>query len=239
MDNNEKELMDQLKGIIDNAGEDYLDKAEQEAKHVFTEMVKAFDSDLPKDLNTILLGIQKVDDEDEIAEAKAGMRQSVKSQFLDSLDDPEAQCMRVKPIIGEIEPDNFIDMLHDTETAMLLSAWFEPTALVSRIKRNGVTLHVMALPNAITYIKTLATGDTITKYWGNKRDADGKIVYPEPSDFDEKYEFDLVRGTYKYLAMPMEMKQDSPKAYETLLEAISEKVQRQVQQSMDDDDDEA
>lgn len=236
MDNNEKELMDQLKGIIDNAGEDYLDKAEQEAKHVFTEMVKAFDSDLPKDLDTILLGIQKVDDEDEIAEAKAGMRQSVKSQFLDSLDDPEAQCMRVKPIIGELEPDNFIDMLHDTETAMLLSAWFEPTALVSRIKRNGVTLHVMALPNAITYIKTLATGDTITKYWGNKRDADGKIVYPEPSDFDEKYEFDLVRGTYKYLAMPMEMKQDSPKAYETLLEAISEKVQRQVRQSMDDDD---
>ena len=239
MDNNEKELMDQLKGIIDNAGEDYLDKAEQEAKHVFTEMVKAFDADLPKDLDTILLGIQKVDDEDEIAEAKAGMRQSVKSQFLDDLDDPEAQCMRVKPIIGEIEPDNFIDMLHDTETAMLLSAWFEPTALVSRIKRNGVTLHVMALPNAITYIKTLATGDTITKYWGNKRDADGKIVYPEPSDFDDKYEFDLVRGTYKYLAMPMEMKQDSPKAYETLLEAISEKVQRQVRQSMDDDDDEA
>lgn len=239
MDNNEKELMDQLKGIIDNASEDFLDKAEQEAKHVFTEMVKAFDSDLPKDLNTILLGIQKVDDEDEIAEAKAGMRQSVKSQFLDDLDDPEAQCMRVKPIIGEIEPDNFIDMLHDTETAMLLSAWFEPTALVSRIKRNGVTLHVMALPNAITYIKTLATGDTITKYWGNKRDADGKIVYPEPSDFDEKYEFDLVRGTYKYLAMPMEMKQDSPRAYETLLEAISEKVQRQVRQSMDEDDDEA
>jgi hypothetical protein len=239
MDNNEKELMDQLKGIIDNAGSDYLDKAEQEAKHIFTEMVKAFDSDLPQDLETILLGIQKVDDEDEIAEAKAGMRQSVKSQFLDNLDDPEAQCMRVKPIIGEIEPDNFIDMLHDTETAMLLSAWFEPTSLVSRVKRNGVTLHVMALPNAITYIKTLATGDTITKYWGNKRDADGNIVYPEPSEFDDQYEYDLVRGTYKYLAMPMEMKQDSPQAYETLLQAISEKVQRQVRNSFGDDDDEA
>ena len=55
---------------------------------------------------------------------------------------------------------------------------------------------------------------------------------------DEKYEFDLVRGTYKYLAMPMEMKQDSPKAYETLLEAISEKVQRQVRNSFGDDGDE-
>jgi len=236
MDNNEKELMDQLKGIIDDAGSDYLDKAEQEAKHIFTEMCKAFDADLPKDLETILLGIQKVDDEDEIAEAKAGMRPSVKSQFLEGLDDPEAQCMRVKPIIGSIEPDHFIDMLHDTETAMLLSAWFEPHSLVSRVKRNGVVLHVMALPNAITYIKTLATGDTITKYWGNKRDAEGNIVYPELSDFDEKYEYDLVRGTYKYLAMPMEMKQDSPKAYETLLEAISEKVQRQVRQSFDEGD---
>jgi hypothetical protein len=239
MDNNEKDLMAELEGIINNAGSDYLDKAEQEAKHIFTEMCKAFDADLPNDLETILLGIQRVDDEEEIAEAKAGMRPSVKSQFLEGLDDPEAQCMRVKPIIGSLEPDNFIDMLHDTETAMLLSAWFEPTSLVSRVKRNGVTLHVMALPNAITYIKTLATGDTITKYWGNKRDADGKILYPEPSDFDEKYEFDLVRGTYKYLAMPMEMKQDSPKAYETLLEAISEKVQRQVRNSFGDDDDEA
>jgi hypothetical protein len=239
MDNNEKDILAELEGIINNAGSDYLDKSEQEAKHVFTEMCKAFDADLPKDLETILLGIQKVDDEEEIAEAKAGMRPSVKSQFLEGLDDPEAQCMRVKPIIGELEPDNFIDMLHDTETAMLLSAWFEPHSLVSRVKRNGVTLHVMALPNSICYIKTLATGDTITKYWGNKRDADGKIVYPEPSDFDEKYEFDLVRGTYKYLAMPMEMKQDSPKAYETLLEAISEKVQRQVRNSFGDDDDEA
>jgi hypothetical protein len=34
------------------------------------------------------------------------------------------------------------------------------------------------------------------------------------------------------------MKQDSPKAYETLLEAISEKVQRQVRNSFGDEGDE-
>ena len=45
--NNEKELMAELEGIMNNAHQDLVQKTEEEATHIFTELCKQFDAEIP------------------------------------------------------------------------------------------------------------------------------------------------------------------------------------------------
>jgi hypothetical protein len=240
MDNNEKELMDQLKGIIDNAGEDLANKTVEEATHIFSVLCTQFDEHIPDDVEAVLMGMTEVSDPDEVSEAreraKTGDR-AIMSQFLDNgLDTEGARAMKLQAIVQGIDGEMMLDLLQDTETAMLLSAWLEPEGLVARVRRPDGVLQVMTTAGSVQFIKTLPTGDRIVKFWGHDRNPDGKHVYPMRDDFANDYEYELCRGTYKYLAMPLELKKDSQDAYDTLLNAISEKLQRQVQRDNDDDE---
>lgn len=239
MENNDKELMAELEDIVNNAEGKILDDVENEATHIFSELCKQFDEDIPVEVQTVLLGLQEVDDPDEIADAKSRARggdKAVMSQFIGSLDEEGCKTMKLSSIVSDLDPENFLDMLQDTDTSVLLCEWFEPKSLVSRVRYEGCVLQVMVTAGTVHFIKTLPTGDKVTKFWGRKKHSDGKTVYPERSDFANDYEYDLCRGTYKYLAMPMEMKQESREAYDTLLNAIAEKMQRAMRRSMESDD---
>ena len=239
MEDNEKELMAQLEGIINNAGEDIANKTVEEATHIFSVLCNQFDTDIPDEVEAVLLGLTEVSDPDEVAEAKERAKtgdRSVMSQFLDNgLDTEGARAMKLQAIVQGIDGEMMLDLLQDTETAMLLSAWLEPEGLVARVRRPDGLLQVMVTAGSVQFIKTLPTGDRITRFWGHDRKPDGKHVYPERDDFANDYEYELCRGTYKYLAMPLELKKDSQDAYDTLLNAISEKLQRQVRKDNDDE----
>ena len=239
MEDNEKELMAQLEGIINNAQEDIMEKTVQEATHIFSALCKRFDQDIPDDVEAVLLGMVQVTDPDEEATAREHARtghKAIMSQFLENgVDDPESRAMKLQSIVTSLDAEMLLDLLQDTETAMLLSAWLEPEGLVARVRRPDGLLQVMVTAGSVQFIKTLPTGDRIVKFWGDKR-KDSKAVYPERSDFANDYEYELCRGTYKYLAMPLELKKDSQAAYDTMLNAISEKLQRQVQRDGDDEE---
>ena len=241
MDNNEKELMAQLEGIINNAHEDLVDKTVQEATHIFSELCKQFDTDIPDSVEAILLGLTEVTDAEEIDEAKERAKnhdKAVMSQFLEEgLDDPEARAMKLQSIVHQVDGERMLDLLQDTDTAMLLSAWLEPQGLITRVRRPDGLLQVMVTSGSVQFIKTLPTGDRIVKFWGAERKENGKTVYPERSDFANDYEYELCRGTYKYLAMPLELKSKSQEAYDTLLNSISEALQRQMKKEFGDDED--
>ena len=239
MEDNEKELMANLESIMNNAGEDLLDKTVQEATHIFSQLCNQFDQDIPNDVEAVLLGMVQVTDPDEEKEARDRARaddRAITSQFLENgVDDPESRAMRLQSIVTSLDAEMLLDLLQDTETAMLLSAWLEPEGLITRVRRPDGLLQVMTTQGSVQFIKTLPTGDRIVRFWGDKREG-GKAVYPMRDDFANDYEYELCRGTYKYLAMPLELKKDSQAAYDTMLNAISEKLQRQVQRDGDDDE---
>ena len=242
MDNNEKDILNEVEGIINSTYEEYSTGHKLEALHIFSEMCKTFDQELPSDIETALFGVTFPDDDekDEILNnAKEHPERTVVSQFADTskgLDDPDLRAAKCQSVIHSIPKDHFMDMLMDNETSMLLSAWLAPQALISRVKDNGNTLQVMVTQNSIVFIKTLPTGDTVTKYWGmgEPKDSKGKTVFPERKDFTESLEYELVRGTYRYLCMPLELKEKSEQAYELLLETISENIQRKIQEGDED-----
>ena len=242
MDNNEKDILNEVEGIINGAHEEYSLGHKKEALHIFTEMCKSFDQELPSDIETALFGVTFAEGdelEEVMKDAKENPHKTVVSQFADTsrgLDDPDLKAAKVRSVVHSIPQEQFMDMLMDNETSMLLSAWLEPHALISRVKSNGYIFQVMATQNSIVYIKTLPTGDTVTKYWGmgEPKGKDGKTVYPERKDFTEPLEYELVRGTYRYLCMPIELKEKSQQAYELLLETISENIQRKIKEGDED-----
>jgi hypothetical protein len=242
MEDNEKELMAQLEGIMNNAGEDLMDKTVKEATHIFSELCNQFDRDIPDDVEAILMGMVQVTDPDEEKEARQRARdadRAIMSQYLENgVDDPESRAMRLQSIVTSLDAESILDLLQDTETAMLLSAWLEPEGLITRVRRPDGLLQVMTTAGSVQFIKTLPTGDRIVRFWGHERKENGRAKYPERDDFANEYEYELCRGTYKYLAMPLELKKDSEAAYDTMLNAISEKLQRQVRKDNDDTDQE-
>lgn len=230
MEPNEKELMDSLKDILDNASNDLADKSREEMTAMASQLADAFSEQIEKDVRTAVFGVTVLSD-DQRAEAKerwsSGDGHALKSPFVNSIDDDDAKCAKVQDIIHGIPKEAMLDFFDDFDGMMLLSGWLEPVGLIAFVRYdNGSTFQVFTTRDYVQTTRTLATGDKVSRNYKVGEDK------PDFDDLDE-YETDLVRGIHVALAMPHMVKQQSEGLYDTMIAAIQAKIERKTRSQED------
>jgi len=229
-------LMAELKAIVDTEAQDMKGDAHREAEHIFTQIVKEFskDSDV-KDKQSILAVVSMCEDREkmikDITENDAAYIRSdfvTKEEMINGVG-KGAQC---KIVANNMSESKFVEMLNDIESNILLCAWLDPVGLITRLKRNDQTLNVFVSAENIVFIRQLPNGEQVTNSWG--ADTNDR---PKPSEFDDDFEYEFLRLSYKALAEPQMIKAKSQDAFEMMVSAIGDKIQQKME-NLDDDDSE-
>lgn len=230
MEDNEKELMDALKDIVDNASNDLTDKSREEMASMSSQLADAFSEQIEPEIRTAIFGVTVLSDEQR-AEAKErwenGDSHALKSPFVHSIDDDDAKCAKVQDILHGIPQGAVLDFFDDFDGMMLLEGWLEPQGLIAFVRYDdGSTFQVFTTQEYVQTTRTLATGDKVSRNY--------KVGTDTP-DLDElsEYETDLVRGIHVALAMPKMIKAESQELYDTMLLAIQTKIERKTRTQED------
>lgn len=227
-------LMAELKAIVDNEAEDLKGMAQKEAEHIFTKIVDEFnqDDDLAE-ASSVLAVVSMVADRDamikDIEENDAGY---IRSEFVSDEDMRNgigrgAQC---KVVAKGMKEKRFMEALTDIESNILLNAWLDPVALITRLKRNDQILNVFASAENLVFIRQLPNGERVTRSWDSAADE-----RPTTAEFDDEFDYEFIRITYSALADPHMIKAKSKEAFEMMVNAIGDKIQRKMENLGDDE----
>jgi hypothetical protein len=129
-----------------------------------------------------------------------------------------------------MKESKFIEMLNDIESNILLCAWLDPVGLITRLKRNGQILNVFASAETLVFIRQLPNGEQVTRSWGAETDE-----RPKASEFDDDFDYEFIRLSYKALAEPHMIKAKSQDAFEMMVSAIGDKIQQKMENLNDDE----
>lgn len=227
--------MAELRSVVDGSELSTVSDALNETTNVFTMLCREFDKTIPKAVGGTLAVITTLDNEG-TAQAVEDMLSGKAEYFKDTgtTDDDirsgRGMPARVELVAPQVKASEMLNLLADTEGSILLNAWKDPVSLIVRVRHGEDLLQVMATAPSIVFIKTLPTGDTITKTWVSA------VKAPTREEVDSDYEFDLVRLTYSHLAEPHIIKKESPKAFEILVDSIGHKMERQMKEMMGEDE---
>lgn len=221
MEDENKDLMAELQAITDKEASRLESKESKEQTAVFDGLLKAFDTDRTN-TEAILAVINIVSREQALEELKGKSAKQILRNDID-LDDPDLQGGRVTIVTETLKAKQFMDMLQDFETSIVLSVWRKPAGLVSRVIIDNSVLQVMAFRDKLSYRKTLPSGDSVTKHWNVNNDE-----APEREHFDTDYEYDLVKSTYVHLTNPMMFKSESPLMYAETSAMILRRIAKEI-----------
>ena len=234
-DPNIEALMAELRSVVDGSELSTASNALEETTNVFTTLCREFDKVIPESVTGTLAVITTLDEEG-TAQAIADML-SGKAEYLkdagttdDDIRSGKGTPAKVELVAPSVVGTEMLTMLSDTEASILLNAWKNPVSLISRVRRNNELLQVMVTASTMVFIKTLPSGDTITKRWSSE------VSAPTLEELDNEYEFDLIRLTYSYLAEPHIIKQKSQEAFDLLVASIGHKMERQMREAGIDPD---
>ena len=232
-DPNVDALMAELKAIVDNEAQDMKGMAQQEAEHIFTQIVKEFskDSDVC-DKKSVLAVISVVEDRDKmIKDIEENDASYIKSDFVtkDEMLNGVGKGAQCKIVAADMSESKFIEMLNDIESNILLCAWLNPVSLITRLKRNDEILNVFVSAETIVLIRQLANGEQVTRSWGGEPDD-----RPKASEFED-FDYEFIRLSYKALAEPHMIKAKSQDAFEMMVSAIGDKIQQKMENLNDDE----
>ena len=233
-DPNVDALMAELKAIVDNEAQDMKGMAQQEAEHIFTQIVKEFskDSDVC-DKQSVLAVISIVEDRDKmIKDIEENDASYIKSDFVtkDEMLNGVGKGAQCKIVAADMSESKFIEMLNDIESNILLCAWLDPVGLITRLKRNGQTLNVFASAETLVFIRQLPNGEQVTRSWGGDKED-----RPKASEFDDEFDYEFLRLSYKALAEPHMIKAKSQDAFEMMVSAIGDKIQQKMENLNEED----
>lgn len=221
MEDNNKDLMAELQAITDKEATRLESKEAKEQTAVFDGLLKAFDTDRAN-TEAILAVINIVSRDQALTElGKEGAKRILRDDV--DMDDPDLMGGRVTIVTETLKAEQFMNMLKDFETSIVLSAWRKPTGLVSRVIIDNSVLQVMAFADKLSYRKTLPSGDSVTKHWNVIVDES-----PEREHFDTDYEYDLVKQTYIHLTQPMMFKSESPLMYAETSAMILRRISKEI-----------
>jgi hypothetical protein len=232
-DPNVDALMAELKAIVDNEAQDMKGMAQQEAEHIFTQIVKEFskDSDVC-DKQSVLAVVSIVEDRDKmIKDIEENDASYIKSDFVtkDEMLNGVGKGAQCKIVAADMSESKFIEMLNDIESNILLCAWLNPVSLITRLKRNDEILNVFVSAETIVLIRQLANGEQVTRSWGGEPDD-----RPKASEFED-FDYEFIRLSYKALAEPHMIKAKSQDAFEMMVSAIGDKIQQKMENLGDDE----
>jgi len=229
-DPNIEALMAELKSVVDGSELSTASNALEETTNVFTALCRQFDKVIPESVTGTLAVITTLDEEGS-AQAIEDML-SGKAEYLkdagttdDDIRSGNGTPAKVELIAPSVVGTEMLTMLSDTEASILLNAWKNPVSLISRVRRGNELLQVMVTASTMVFIKTLPSGDTITKRWSSE------VSAPTLEELDNEYEFDLIRLTYSYLSEPHIIKQKSQEAFDLLVASIGHKMERQMREA--------
>lgn len=228
-------LMAELKAIVDNEAQDMKGDAQKEAEHIFGEMVKAFDKDEEISKRVSVLAVVSIceDREAMIKDIQENDASYIKSEFISKEDmiNGVGRGAQVKVVASGMKEKRFMEMLSDIESNILLNAWLDPVGLVTRVRRKGQILNVFCTGDNLVFIRQLSNGESVTRSWG--ADTDDR---PKASEFDDDFDYEFIRLTYGALAEPHIIRGKSQEAFDAMVSAIGDKIQRQMDNRGDDDD---
>jgi hypothetical protein len=236
-DPNIEALMAELRSVVDGSELATASDALEETTNVFTMLCREFDKVIPESVTGTLAVITTLDEEE--SEQAVEDMLSGKAQYLkdtgttdEDMRSGRGTPAKVQLIAPSVVGTEMLTLLSDTEASILLNAWKSPVSLISRVRRNNELLQVMVTASTMVFIKTLPSGDTITKRWSSD------VSTPTLEELDNEYEFDLIKLTYSYLAEPHIIKQKSQEAFDLLVASIGHKMERQMREAgIDPDED--
>lgn len=229
-DPNIEALMAELKSVVDGSELSTASDALDESTNVFTTLCREFDKAIPESVTGTLAIITTLDEQganQAVDDILAGRADYIKDSTTTDDDVRSGRGMpaKVELVAPSVAGTDMLTMLSDTEASILLNAWKNPVSLISRVRRNNELLQVMVTASTMVFIKTLPSGDTITKRWSSD------VSTPTREELDSEYEFDLIKLTYSYLAEPHIIKQKSQEAFDLLVASIGHKMERQMREA--------
>ena len=225
----DKDIMAELQEIVDKESKriNRPTDAMSEGLAIFNNLINAFDKDMP-DSDTQMFVISHLSP-DEIKEASKDSKAKLVPNGLSREENKGADGGRVEMVSDSIPADEMLSFLGDFEAALVLSQWKQPAGTITRIKRKGERIQVMALGQVLVFQKQLATGDKITKSWNTETDD-----APERDEFTNGYDFKFLKATYTHLMTPMMLKMQSPTGYELVLDMVKRRIAKAIESDGDD-----
>jgi hypothetical protein len=219
-------LMAELRSVVDGSELATVSDALEETVNVFTMLCREFDKTIPESVGGTLAVVTTLDEEgtkEAINDMLTGKAEYLRDKATtdDDIRLGKGMPARVEMVAPEMDASKMLAFLADTEASILLNAWKDPVSLITRVRHGNDLLQVMATAPGIVFIKTLPTGDRITKTWSS-------VKSPTREELDSDYEFDLIRLSYSHLAEPHIIKQKSPEAFQLLVTSIGHKMERQM-----------
>lgn len=231
MEDNEKELMDSLRDIINQSAESLQGNALDEMRAMAHQLSDEFRRAVPEDCETAVFGIALTPDE-EMGEARKRFEsgEALKSPFVNDINDETAKCAKVESIINGFPKERIFEFLEDFDGMMLLNGFMNPQGLIVRIKNEDNTVfEVFVTDRYMTTLKTLVTGERLVRQYSAP---DGEA--PQQEDFDSEFELDLVRSAYVALSIPHLVRQQGDEFYDTMLNVIQQKMERKMRYHEED-----
>lgn len=225
----DKDIMAELQEIVDKESKriNRPTDAMSEGLAIFNNLITAFDKDMP-DSDTQMFVISHLSP-DEIKEASKDSKAKLVPNGLSREENKGADGGKVEMVSDSIPADEMLSFLGDFEAALVLSQWKQPAGIITRIKRKGERIQVMALGQVLVFQKQLATGDKITKSWNTETDD-----APERDEFTNGYDFKFLKATYTHLMTPVMLKAQSPTGYELVLDMVKRRIARTIESDGDD-----
>lgn len=225
----DKDIMAELQEIVDKESKriNRPTDAMSEGLAIFNNLINAFDKDMP-DSDTQMFVISHLSPE-EVQQARKADIAKLVPNGLSEAENKGADGGKVEMVSDSIPADEMLSFLGDFEAALVLSQWKQPAGIITRIKRKGERIQVMALGQVLVFQKQLATGDKITKSWNTETDD-----APERDEFTNGYDFKFLKATYTHLMTPMMLKAQSPTGYELVLDMVKRRIARAIESDGDD-----
>jgi predicted Zn-dependent protease with MMP-like domain len=226
MDNNEKELMDQLRQIVEAEDARLTEESHDEARIVSKGLFAELDKEFSDSTDSVLLYVANVDGDEALEAAKDAKHLSTTNaetveELLQKLKEGEAKAARCSLAMPPVPREKLLEIIQEQEAVMLLHGWADPMALACRVVNDdGSVLKAISLPNDLAYEWTTADGKS--EYRHTTYDQ----PIPEPEDFGGEGNMEMIQHLVTAAQQPRQLKRNFPDAFDALM--------KQVVQSMKD-----
>lgn len=237
MDNNEKELMDQLRQIVEAEDARLTEESHQEARTVSKGLFAELDKEFSDSTDSVLLYVTSVDGDEALEAAKDAKHLSTTDakspdELLQKLKDGEAKAAKCSMAMPPVPREKLLEIIQEQEAVMLLHGWANPMALVCRVVNDdGSVLKAMALPSDLAYEWTTADGKS--EYRHTTYDQ----PIPEPEEFGGKENMEMIQHLVTAAQQPRQLKRDFPDAFEALMRETVRNMKRKMREQCIDPED--
>jgi hypothetical protein len=224
----EKELMDQLRNIVEAEDKRLTQEARDEAVTISKGIFAALDNEFADEENSILLYVASVDNDEALQDLEdkkhIGVAEGDTVEGLRKrLQESEVRAAKAAMCMPPVPKDKLVELLGDQTVVMMLHGWAKPMGLVARIvNEDGSVFKGVSFPNDLAYEWT--TPDGKSEY----RHATYDQEIPDPDEFGGDENMKLMQILVTAAQQPRELKRHFPDAYDALMDKSIEHMKNEL-----------